>query len=231
MKEHGSKRQSGKARICLICVFVLLGSCDKSSDLKNTTQQIQALESHPPVEIGPVNFRANLVTLPDGTWEVYTAYSDDKGFNLQSARSTDDGRTWSEPQALRDLPGDGWAGAVSLLDRDDEVHLFFSRWRQKEGRKPAVDRFIDIWHLRSTGGQTKWTEPQRVFKGYCGSIQSAVQLRSGRIMLPFARWIAGQPCAPPTGCNETIVVFSDDGGWTWAQSESALTSTCMIRLL
>jgi len=226
LKEHGSNKQSGKTIICFVCILLLLGSCDKNSDLNDTTQQLQTLESHPPVEIGQVDFRANLVTLPDGTWEVYTAYSDDKGFNLQRTRSTDEGRTWSEPRVLREMPGNGWAGAVSLLDRDNEVHLFFSRWRQKEGRKPAVDRFIDLWHLRSTDGCTKWTEPQRVFKGYCGSIQGAVQLRSGRIVLPFARWVAGQPCAPPTGCNETTVVFSDDGGMTWKQSESALTSPC-----
>ncbi|MFC1606496.1 sialidase family protein [Candidatus Latescibacterota bacterium] len=181
----------------------------------------------PPVQTVGVDFRANLVVLPDGAWEVYKAYKEtDDFYILMRSRSTDSGHTWSTDEALKTMEGDGWAGAVSLLDRDGEVHLFFMRWRNKEGRKPAVDRFIDIWHIRSSGHRNRWSNLQRIFAGYVGSIQNAIQLRGGRIILPFAYWVGDSPSAPPTGSNITTTVFSDDGGETWQQSSAELTAPC-----
>ena len=182
--------------------------------------------SNAPILIGQVEFRANLVILPDGSWEVYTARDYSGVFKLDRICSNDEGVSWSESEVLRELPGDGWAGAVSLLDSDNEVHLIFSKWRHREGRKPAVDRFIDLWHLHSKNSRAVWTEPQLIFEGYVGSIQCAVQLRSGRIVLPFAYWVGGLPSAPPTGSNITTTVFSDDGGMTWKQSAAKLTAPC-----
>ena len=179
-----------------------------------------------PIVLGQVDFRANLVVLPEGAWQVYSARNVDGSFVLESKKSMDNGQTWTESQILRELPGDGWAGAVSLLDTDKEVHLFFSRWRQKEGRKPAENRFIDLWHLRSINRLAQWTEPQRIFEGYVGSIQNAIQLRNGRIILPFAFWVANRSSAPPIGSNVTTTVFSDDGGLTWKLSDAQLTAPC-----
>ena len=182
--------------------------------------------SSPPIVAGQVDYRANLVVAPNGTWEVYTARDHNGTFKLERTLSVDEGKTWAAPDILRDLPGDGWAGAVSLLDRNNEVHMFFARWRNKEGTKPAVDRFIDLWYLRSNKSRSTWSEPQRIFKGYVGSIQCAVQLSSGRLVLPFAYWVGDRPSAPPTGSNITTTVFSDDGGVSWKQSEAALTAPC-----
>ena len=225
-----------------VCFLLILSGCTKSEQTVERKagengQTGHSIHSHSeiktahreilkPVVAGQVDFRANLVIMPDGSWEVYTARDTEGIYRLEFVRSTDNGRSWSEPQVLRELPGKDWAGAVSLLDSDSEVHLFFMRWRQKEGRKPAVDRFIDLWHLRSEAQRTHWTGPQRIFKGYVGSIQNAIQLESGRIVLPFAAWISGRATAPPYGSNVTTTVFSDDGGLTWNQAEAELTSPC-----
>ena len=114
---------------------------------------------------------------------------------------------------------------LPLLDREGELHFVIPRVRG-EGRDPAVDRFIDLYHLRSTNERTEFTEPKRIFEGYCGAIQGVFQLESGRIIAPFADWIGGRPRTPPTGPSETTCVYSDDGGRTWNESPSRLTAPC-----
>jgi|GEM_PF-131727 len=185
-----------------------------------------------PEFIGPVNLGANLVILPDGTWEAFRAINSKGTFKLARTRSNDQGRTWSALETLRDLPGEGWGGAVALRDRQGAIQLFFLRLRlngdAKTARKIAVDRFIDLWHLRSTstGDGQGWSEPRRIFEGYIGSAQMALQLASGRIILPFGSWVAERKPAPPTGANFCTLVYSDDDGKTWTQSSAQLVAPC-----
>jgi len=99
--------------------------------------------------------------------------------------------------------------------------------QRSEGRQPGIDRFLDVWHARQdcrTHGP--WSKPQRVFSGYVGALLGATQLRSGRILLPFAYWVGGRPTAPPTGANVTTVLYSDDGGANWHATNTELTTPC-----
>ena len=41
-----------------------------------------------------VDYRANLVIAPDGTWEVYTARERNGSFKLERTRSVDEGKPW-----------------------------------------------------------------------------------------------------------------------------------------
>ena len=66
--------------------------------------------------VGPVGVGANLVVLPDGSWEAYRALKREGGTKLTRVRSTDQGHTWSGPVDLDDLPGDPWGGAVAVYD-------------------------------------------------------------------------------------------------------------------
>ncbi len=183
--------------------------------------------AEPPLLVGPVRVGANLVVLPGGAWETFSARRVGDAFRLARSRSTDEGRAWSEPEDLRELPGASWGGAVALLDRRGEVQLFFLNLRPEgTGRRIAVDRFIDIWHLRSSDGRTKWGDPKRIFEGYVGSAQGALQLKSGRIVLPFASWVAGRASGPPTGSNFTTALTSDNDGATWTLSPAKLVAPC-----
>ena len=123
------------------------------------------------------------------------------------------------------MPTDRWGGPIPLLDRDGELHFVIPKVRG-EGREPNVDRFIDLYHLRSKNGQTEWTEPRRIYEGYCGSIQGLCQLNSGRIVAPFADWRPRVPRTPPTGPNVTTSVYTDNGGRTWERSPANLTAPC-----
>ena len=95
---------------------------------------------------------------------------------------------------------------------------------------PIADRRLDVWHTRTEAGRCRWTAPRRIWKGYTGSINSAIQTRAGRIILAFAFhtsrvwtdrgdgldafWYAGQ--------STSTVIYSDDGGSTWTLSPSEL---------
>ncbi|MDQ3624638.1 MAG: glycoside hydrolase [Verrucomicrobiota bacterium] len=195
-----------------------------------------ALCSHaaqPPLDLGgqhastpgAPNYANAAVTLPDGTLESFFRRAVKGQIPIFRARSTDNGRTWSEPEAIVNLTVEPWGGPMPLLDRDGELHFVIPKVRG-DGRKPAVDRFIDLYHLRSTGGRAKWTEPRRVFEGYCGALQGVFQLGSGRIIAPFADWLPGVPTTPPTGPSVTTCVYSDDGGKTWQRSPAKLTAPC-----
>ncbi|HZL87314.1 MAG TPA: sialidase family protein [Pirellulaceae bacterium] len=189
-------------------------------------------QPQPPVDLGPgnaqavgINYASAAVTYPDGTLESFLRKSGGGKVSIVGSRSIDNGRTWLEPQEVVALDVAPWGGPMPLLDKDGELHFVIPRVRG-EGRRPNVDRFIDLYHVRSTDGRTQWTEPQRIYEGYCGSLQQVVQLRSGRIIAPFADWLPGVPTTPPTGPSVTTAVYSDDGGKIWQRTPAKLTSPC-----
>jgi hypothetical protein len=187
---------------------------------------------HSPIDLGvnvgakgAPDYAAASATLPDGKLESYYRRGAGKSIPIYRMRSNDDGRTWSDPEPLVELSVEPWGGPMPLLDRVGELHFVIPKVRG-DGRRPAVDRFIDLWHLRSTNGRTKWTEPRRIFEGYCGALQCVFQLKSGRIIAPFADWLPGVPTTPPTGPSVTTAMYSDDGGKAWKRSPARLTAPC-----
>lgn len=189
--------------------------------------------AHPPIDLGDKeantlgapNYTNAAVTLPDGTIESYYRRAFAGSIPIFRMISNDSGRAWTKPEPLVQLSVEPWGGPMPMIDRDGEVHFVIPKLRG-EGRKPAIDRFIDLYHLRSTAGRTKWSEPVRIYEGYCGSLQGVFQLASGRILVPFADWLPGVRTAPPTGPEVVICLYSDDGGKTWQRSPSKLTSPC-----
>ncbi len=168
------------------------------------------------------------IVWPDGSLRIFSKH----GGSLAPRISRDGGQTWSAPDMTAALPDRANADHESshlsmshlLLDQRGELHAF---WSQARGQgPPAAGRFIDLWHAPTHDGRSRCGPPQRIFEGYVGSFQGVYQLSSGRLVVPFASWIANRPSAPPTGSNVTTVVFSDDGGSSWRQSDSRLTAPC-----
>jgi hypothetical protein len=161
------------------------------------------------------------ILLPDGTMKQFI--SEGLGDNLYknySQTSTDGGLTWGAPV----FEFEGKRANLPLLAQDGEYHLFPMEVRHEgEGRREiAVNYFIDVWHVRTSKGGTQWEPAQRIFAGYVGSLNCVLQLKSGRILLPFAEWIGGRPQGPPYGANVTTCVYTDDGGKTWHKSPAQL---------
>jgi hypothetical protein len=73
-----------------------------------------------PVVVGPAQVRVNMVIVPDGSWEAFTTQPVEGQTRLCRTRSTDGGKTWSTPEALRNmfLPREGFGdGSIALADR------------------------------------------------------------------------------------------------------------------
>jgi len=178
-----------------------------------------AQEIYAPVVLGERTGGA--ILLPDGTMKRFV--SEGLGENVYknySLTSTDGGMTWGD----RKFEYEGKRANLPLLAQDGEYHLFPMEVRHEgEGRREiAVNYFIDVWHVRTSNGGTQWEPAQRIFEGYVGSLNCVLQLKSGRILLPFAEWIGGREQGPPFGANETTLVYSDDGGKTWLRSPAQL---------
>lgn len=189
--------------------------------------------AEPPIDLGDQhastpgapNYANAAVTLPDGTIESFFRRSADGSVSIFVMRSTDNGRSWTTPEPLVRLAIEPWGGPMPLLDRHGELHFVIPRVRG-DGRRPNVDRFIDLYHLKSSRQRTEWSEPRRIYEGYCGALQGVFQLSSGRIVAPFADWLPNVPTAPPTGPSVTTCVYSDDDGGTWQRSPAKLTAPC-----
>ncbi len=180
-----------------------------------------ANEIYAPIVLGPRTSGA--ILLPDGTLKQFEADGLGEGlYRNYSVTSNDGGKTWSE----RKFEFEGKRENLPLLAQDGEYHLFPMEVRHEgEGRREiAVNYFIDVWHLKTRKGGTEWEPAKRIFEGYVGSLNGVIQLRNGRIILPFAEWIGGRDQGPPTGANITTCVYSDDQGDTWHKSPAQLTA-------
>ena len=160
---------------------------------------------------------ANLY-LTDGVVKKIYLTQDDYG---AAVTSTDGGETFERPGE----PVKRWATKV-LLDRDGEMHGFFLMLRvvNEGGRRVAIDRFIDVLHVKTTGGGQRWEKVKTIQEGWNGSIVSApLQLPSGRIVLPSQDWVPGSRSVPPTGNGYAMTMYSDDGGDTWSRSNRVVS--------
>ncbi len=168
-----------------------------------------------PVVLAKFDEGGALAQLPDGTLMAPFIRSVDGVQEVVARFSRDNGYSWSEPKTLFKLPKESgdWLLPEILVDHDGEVHFFFLKWR--EGRE-----FLDIWHSKSMDGRKGWQAPKCLWKGYCGSLNSVIQLCNGRILLPFhyrrtSKWAWGIDGLTYMGQCTCTTLYSDDAGDTW----------------
>jgi len=175
--------------------------------------------------------RAGLVAAADGAIELYYLHRGEAHHEILRIRTTDDGKTWSEPERVLELPGPAveswqpgeWMTLRPLRSRDNELHFFLMRVH-RWGRRIAVDRLIDVWYVGSRDGRKRWTKPVALYRGYVGDMRCALQLDNGRIVFPFHHHYGDRDFNYPTGDSSTTVAYSDDGGDTWQLSPDELTA-------
>ncbi len=208
---------NSKVRIVFVLSLII-------SWLNVSSQQVRAFErSDPPKVIYKLKEgEGSLTRLPDGRFMLFKM----DGTTLLSMTSAD-GYSWSNPKV--ELENQPEIGVVLVLsDREGELHSI-SMVRREVPEKPGGDkgvgftRKLDLWHRKTTNGRSEWEVPQRIFEGYCGAVLDFKQLKNGRLIVPFAYWVAGQS-ALPRGLNISTVVYSDDGGITWKQSDAKITA-------
>jgi hypothetical protein len=206
---------------------------------------VTAKELNGPVTVAGFDEMPKLVRLHDGRlMAIFHPLTEDMK-EVIARYSSDNGRTWNAPQTLFKLPQEigGWGYPIVLADQKGEVHIFFLNDANtgtvrpivsKEGRHTEPDQSrLDIWHTKSTEGLRVWQAPKMIWKGRAGDMQSVIQLRNGRILLPISymtnrSWSArgeGFDAFTYTGKFNSTALYSDDDGDHWQLSSSVLKTT------
>jgi hypothetical protein len=208
-------------------------------------------EPRPPERLAHFDQMPKVVLLPDGALAAYFLQHRGPGLpmtedvqRMRVRHSKDHGKTWDESREIFALPRDagGFGYFERLIDKDGEVHFFLLcdantgvvRMREKTATQPAVEpltrQSLDVWHVRSTNGRTKWSTPKEIWKGRAGDLQSVIQLKNGRLVLPLSYLVPRSWGSRGEGFNafmymgqfDTTALYSDDGGSTWTKSASVL---------
>lgn len=172
-----------------------------------------------------------IALLPDGTLMAVFLRTVGEHQEMRARFSRDNGVSWGDEHTLSPLPsGLGrWGGLEVLVDRRGEIHLFTLNDAGTAGR-PMPERRLDIWHAKTEGGRSRWQPWKRIWQGYTGALNSVIQLRSGRLLLPFSYYTGrswsqrgdGLLAFMYMGVFEATVLYSDDEGETWTLSPSIL---------
>lgn len=143
---------------------------------------------------------------------------------LFGRRSTDGGRSFSETTFFYQFedrenyicPGD------LMIDRDGRLHVFCLRiWKydvqNMDGAKGHYsDHFQgDTLYVRfdNIRGENPFFQKLTCLDRYCGSVNNCIQLRSGRIVIPFSTVYETEHSV-----FQSQTIWSDDGGETWQAS-------------
>jgi hypothetical protein len=180
-----------------------------------------------------------IAALADGTLFGCFNRTVDGSAEVAARVSNDSGRTWSSPETLVKLPTG--KGAFSLFlafaDRENELHLFFlndAGTRAARARAGAaaesIELHLDVWHTKSTNGRKEWRPMKMIHEGFASHLNSVIQLKTGRIVVPFASLTKrtwrdrgqGFDAFTYMGQYDCTTIYSDDSGETWHKSPAAL---------
>lgn len=156
-------------------------------------------------------------------------------------RSTDDGKTWSPPRSIADVPGPKTKNPVALrlkgidpnavtynnpvliADRDGTVHMLFCL------------EYMRCFYQRSTDDGLTWSVPTEIsetFKAFrdvypwtvlATGPNHSIQLRTGRLIVPV--WLSTGTGGNAHRPSVTATIYSDDHGMTWKSGEIAVPCT------
>lgn len=156
-------------------------------------------------------------------------------------RSTDDGKTWSAPQSIADVPGPKpknpfalrlknvntnhvtYNNPVLIADRNGTVHMLFCL------------EYMRVFYQRSTDDGVNWSTPAEITKAFEGFRKDydwmvlatgpnhSIQLRTGRLIVPV--WLSTGTGGNAHRPSVTATIYSDDAGKTWRTGEIAVPST------
>ncbi len=206
----------GIKAICLIAVAIAAGQ-----PALVASGEVETLLTIEPEEGNPRNSEGDLVELRDGRLcLIYTRFTSGSGdhaaADLAMRMSGDDGRSWSDDRIVVQRPGGLNVMSVSLLRlASGEIALFYLRKTSKEDCRPLM--------CVSTDEAQTWSQPTVCITDKVGyyvlNNDRAVQLRSGRLILPVA-WHQGPGQARDTA-GVIMCYLSDDNGKTWRRSKDS----------
>ena len=202
--------------ICLITIAIVAGH--PYSVVGAETGTLLIIE---PNEGNPRNSEGDIIELKDERLcLIYTRFTGGSGdhaaADLVMRISEDDGKSWSDDHVVVEHPGGLNVMSVSLLRlANGNIALFYLRKTSKEDCRPLM-------RISSDEGKT-WSQPTVCITDKVGyyvlNNDRAVQLRSGRLILPVA-WHQGPGQARDTA-GIIMCYLSDDNGKTWRRSKDS----------
>ena len=226
----GVYRRVADRRYALLCIVAVLASEGARFVPESAVGAESAAGPLGPIAVLTSDELYKPATLKDGQLIAVALPMVDKQQRIEAIYSGDNGRTWSAPKPLFDLPRE--AGVFGYYDflvgSDGELHFFFLLEPPRHGRAPEEQ--LDIYYVRSTNNRTQWEPSRAIWRGRGGDLLSVIQLRSGRLLLPISyrtkrNWGnrgEGFDAYTYTGQFNSSSIYSDDGGKTWTQSRSEL---------
>jgi sialidase-1 len=156
-------------------------------------------------------------------------------------RSTDDGKTWSEPRKVSDVAGPKrknpfalaiksvkpddvtYNNPVLIADRDGTVHFLFCL------------EYMRCFYSRSTDDGVSFSTPEEItttfekfrtaydWKVLATGPDHSIQLTAGRLIVPL--WLSAGTGGNAHRPSVSATIFSDDHGKTWQAGEIAVPCT------
>ncbi|MEY4484642.1 MAG: hypothetical protein RL693_2094 [Verrucomicrobiota bacterium] len=167
--------------------------------------------------------------------------SDWDDIRILMRRSTDDGKTFSAPKSIADVPGPKeknpfalkmknvdpkdvtYNNPVMIADKDGTVHMLFCL------------EYMRTFYQRSTDDGLSWSAPVEITSAFEGFRKTydwkvlatgpdhGIQLKNGRLIVPV--WLSTATGGNAHHPSVTATIFSDDQGKTWQAGEIAVPST------
>ena len=149
---------------------------------------------------------------------VMHVYSGPNGYGTKTARTFvacrvthDGGRTWGPEQVITRHDDRNASHPTVMRSADGSLHVFYLGYNTwgwtKDGEPDGCDS--PIWTIRSLDGGKTWMDRVKVFEGYSGATNGAIQTETGRLLVPFSHYVS------KPGRLQSSVGVSDDGGLTW----------------
>ena len=247
--------------LLLIPIVLLTLSCQKPPvdipDTPDTLPPSEPIEYYEqclfrPGDYGSTNWRIPAICcLPDGTLLItcdrrkYNETDLPEDIDIVSRRSTDNGRTWSEPVTIAEGTGrkHGFGDAALVVCENGDVICVFVGGNGLFASSESDP--IRSYVCRSTDGGQSWSTPQDITAQLWGSQASNATCRNyrasffgsgnglrltrgqhaGRIMFAAAM------CRKTGNTLDNFVVYSDDNGHSWHVSARAYSGGDEAKLM
>jgi sialidase-1 len=156
-------------------------------------------------------------------------------------RSVDDGRTWSPPVSVADVPGPKAKNPFALRMKNvDPQDVTYNNPVLIAGRDGTVHMLFCLeyercFHQRSTDDGVSWSAPTEItaafapfraeydWKVLATGPNHGIQLAGGRLLVPV--WLSTGTGGNAHRPSVTATIVSDDDGRTWRAGEIAVPCT------